>query len=120
MSVFERTRELGIMLAVGTRPGQILAMVLVESSLVALLGIIIGTAGGAALSYYFQLHPLDYSDYAAEIAVWGVNTIIYPAHATLLNLGLTALTTYLISMFFAFFPARRAAHLNAIDAIHHL
>ncbi len=120
MSVFERTRELGIMLAVGTRPAQIIAMVQVESSMITLLGIILGTLAGAAISFYFQVHPLDYSEYAAEMAVWGVNTIIYPARATWLNYTVTAFSTFVVAQFFTVFPARRAASLRAVDAIRHL
>ena len=120
MSVFERTRELGVMLSIGTRPGQVASMVLVESSFIAVLGIILGSITGAALSYYYQVHPLDFSDYAAEVSVWGINTIIYPARATWLNLTVTAFTTFVVSLFFTIFPARRAARLNPVEAIRHL
>ena len=120
MSVFERTRELGVMLSLGTRPGQVITMVLVESSFISILGIILGTMAGAALSYYYQIHPLDFSQYAAEVSVWGVNTIIYPAHATWLNVTASAFTTFIVSIFFTIFPARRAARLNPVEAIRHL
>ncbi len=120
MSVFERTREFGVMLSIGTTPGQVVAMVLVESFFIALLGIALGCAAGWGLSYYFQVNPIDYSDYAKEMAVWGVTTVTYPADATALNLSMTALITLALAMMFSVFPARRASRLEPVQAIRQL
>ncbi len=120
MSVFERTREFGVMLSIGTGPGQIVSMVLLESLLISLLGIALGLFSGYGVSYYFKLHPIDYSSYAEEMAVWGVSTTMFPADATALNLGMTALVTLVLAMLFSLFPARRASKLNPIEAIRHL
>ncbi|MCK4852589.1 MAG: ABC transporter permease, partial [Candidatus Omnitrophica bacterium] len=51
MSVFERTREFGIMLSIGTRPGQVVKMILVESIVISLMGIFLGIAVGCSISY---------------------------------------------------------------------
>jgi putative ABC transport system permease protein len=120
MSVFERTREFGIMLSIGTTPGQVVSMVLVESFFIAMLGITLGLAAGWGLSYYFQVNPIDYSDYAKEIAVWGVTTVTYPTDATALNLSMTALITLALALLFSIFPARRASRLEPVQAIRHL
>ncbi len=120
MAVFERTREFGVMLSIGTNPSQVVAMVLMESFFISLLGILLGVSAGYGLSYYFQIHPLDYSSYADEIAVWGISTTVYPADASMMNLSVTALLTLAAAMLFSVFPARRASRLNPIDAIRHL
>jgi putative ABC transport system permease protein len=120
MSVFERTREFGVMLAIGTHPDQVVKMVLMESFFISLLGILLGVGLGYAISYYFTIYPLDYSAYAEEIAVWGVSTTLYPADTTLLNISVTSLVTFVLALLFSLFPARRAANLNPIEAIRKL
>lgn len=120
MSVFERTREFGVMLSIGTRPGQVVKMVLMESVFISLLGIALGVTLGYAISYYFKINPIDYSSYAKEIAVWGVNTAIFPADTTLLNIAVTSVLTFVLSFLFSIFPARRASRLKPVEAIRHL
>ncbi len=120
MSVFERTREFGVMLAIGTRPDQVVKMVLMESFFISLLGILLGVGLGYTISYYFKINPLDYSAYAKEIAVWGVSTTLYPADTTLLNISMTSLVTFILALLFSLFPARRASKLNPIEAIRKL
>ena len=58
MAVFERTREFGIMLAVGTTPFQIVATILVETAIIAAMGVVLGVALGASMSYYWQVNPI--------------------------------------------------------------
>ena len=120
MSVFERTREFGIMLAIGTKPAQIISMVLWESVFISTIGIILGVSIGSGLSYYFTINPIDYSEYAKEIAVWGISTTVYPARLTSLNITLTSSLTFLLSIIFSIFPAMRASKLKPIEAIRHL
>jgi len=120
MSVFERTREFGVMLSIGTRPGQISAIVLTETFFVTLLGMLFGTAIGSGLSFYFHMIPLDFSKYSSEMAVWGVATTIYPAKLTWLNITVTNALIFLLSMLFCLFPARKAARLKPIEAIRRL
>ncbi len=120
MSVFERTREFGVMLAIGTRPDQVISMVLVESFFITLLGIALGSALGSGISYYFWINPIDYSAYTEEMAIWGISTVIFPADATALNLSVTAIVTFVLALVFSIFPARRASRLRPIEAIRHL
>ena len=120
MSVFERTREFGVMLAIGTRPDQVISIVLVESFFISIMGIALGIALGAGISYYYWINPIDFSSYSEEMAVWGVSTVIYPADATALNLLMTAIVTFVLALVFSIFPARRASRLRPIEAIRHL
>ncbi|MDD4071264.1 MAG: ABC transporter permease [Desulfobacterales bacterium] len=120
MSVFERTREFGIMLSIGTRPRLITRMILTETALISLFGIALGLALGYGVSLYFQIHPIDYSQFSEEISLWGISTTLYPADTTLKNITVTALTTFALAMVFSIFPARRAAKLNPVEAIRKL
>ena len=101
VSVTERTREIGLRLAIGARRRDILAQFLIEAVVLALLGGAAGVAAGVGLS-----HAL------AELAGWPV--LVQPG-AIALAVGVSALT----GLFFGFWPARRAARLDPIAALRH-
>jgi putative ABC transport system permease protein len=99
VSVTERTREIGIRLAVGARGNDILTQFLTESVFLSLVGGAMGTA-------------LAYGVTAILNRVVGMTTIVSPG-VVVLAFGFAAA----IGIFFGFYPARKAAMLNPIDAL---
>ncbi len=99
VSVTERTREIGLRMAVGARGQDILAQFLVEAitlSLIGgLLGVVFGLAGSALISYF---------------AEW--RTLVAP-ESIAVAFGFAAA----VGVFFGFYPARKAARLDPIDAL---
>ncbi|HEV2897298.1 MAG TPA: ABC transporter permease [Pseudaminobacter sp.] len=101
VSVTERTREIGIRLAIGAHEKHILIQFLVEATVLSLLGGLIGIALGLAL---------------AGAASMTLSIPFAPSLAViLLAVGFSAL----IGMVFGFFPALRGARLDPIDALRH-
>jgi putative ABC transport system permease protein len=101
VSVTERTREIGIRLAIGAHEKHILIQFLVEATVLSLLGGLIGIALGLGL---------------AGAAAYSLSIPFAPSIAIiLLAVGFSAL----IGMIFGFFPALRGARLNPIDALRH-
>jgi putative ABC transport system permease protein len=99
LSVTERTREIGIRMSIGARGSDVLTQFLVESVVMSLLGGIIGLAagfGGAAL--------------LGHLTGWTTAT---PASAVLIAVGFSAA----VGVFFGYYPARKAAALNPIQAL---
>ena len=101
VSVTERTREIGIRLAIGAVAREVLLQFLVEAVVLSCLGGLIGLA--LALVAIGIISPLAQVDY---MFVPSINLIAF---------GVSAL----IGVVFGYFPARRAAALNPIDALRH-
>jgi len=99
VSVTERTREIGIRLAIGARPSDILAQFLVEAAILSLIGGMIGILSGLLAASGIGL-------------LLGVSTVINPV-----VVFTTVLFTGAVGVFFGFYPARKAANLNPIDAL---
>jgi len=116
MAVFERTREFGILRALGTRPGALFRMVIYEAAFIGALGI----AGGMliiAILYVAGLGKgLDLSIFAQSLALFGTDAVIRPRLRPGLfavSLAMAEAMTVLASMW----PALRAARLQPADAI---
>jgi putative ABC transport system permease protein len=99
VSVTERTREIGIRLAIGAQPGDVLAQFLVEAVVLSVLGGIIGILVGAGVALLLPL-----------VAGW---TTVLPWNAIVLSFGVSAA----IGMFFGIYPARKASQLDPIVAL---
>jgi len=99
VSVTERTREIGLRLAVGARPRDILAQFLIEATTLATIGGAIGVAVGVGAAYGI-----------ASIAGWP--SLVSP-DAVVIAVAFSAL----VGIFFGFYPARRAARLDPIEAL---
>ncbi|MCP4574065.1 MAG: FtsX-like permease family protein [bacterium] len=99
VSVTERTREIGIRMAIGARPGDVLTQFLVEAVVLSVLGGLLGVGLGYAGSWV-----VDY--------LTGWPTVI-DATTVALALGFSAS----VGIFFGFWPARKAAALSPIDAL---
>src|SRR6202034_837131 len=59
MAVFERTRELGMLMALGMRPVQVIALILTEAAGLAVASLVVGAALGVPVLWYLQEHGLD-------------------------------------------------------------
>jgi putative ABC transport system permease protein len=79
MSVLERTREFGMLLALGMRPGQIGRLVWIELLSLALLGCAIGVAVGGAVTLWFQAHGVLIPGLGKALAQFGLPSRLYPS-----------------------------------------
>jgi putative ABC transport system permease protein len=99
VSVTERTKEIGLRMAVGAKTKNILAQFLVEAVTLAAIGGVIGVAVGVMSSALISY-----------IAGWSTHTGF---NAVLLAFAFSAL----VGVFFGYYPARKAARLNPIEAL---
>ncbi len=118
MSVMERTREFGVLMAVGMRPGQVRLMVLLETLSMGLISLLIGVASGVALSLYMARVGIDLSGSLTPITYAG-GTILPRLHAVLeaANILTPAWILLLVCLLAGFLPANRAARMQPVVAI---
>ena len=117
MSVFERTREMGILAALGMKGRQILAMFVMEAAILAVLGIILGLILGSAGVYYLATVGLKIGETAgAASAEVAYGEVIYGRFAPgeMVQLSLACLAITLLA---SLYPAWFAARLEPIDAL---
>jgi ABC-type lipoprotein release transport system permease subunit len=117
MAVLERTREFGLQLALGTRPGLIVRTVLYESLVLGVLGLASGLVLGALIVGYYHAYGFDLADYAAAArSIPGMTTVVYP---TLLpgSLWLPMAALFVTSVAAALYPAWRASRLDPVVAL---
>ena len=103
LSIYERTRELGLLRAVGLTRRQTRSMVRWEAVIISIMGALLGVVIGIAFGWALQqaLEPEGFS----ELGIPGGQLVVYVVLAAVLG------------VFFAIFPARRAARLNVLEAI---
>ncbi len=101
VSVTERTREIGIRMAIGAREGDIRTQFLAEAVVLSVLGGLAGVAVGALATAILQ-----------SVLEWHMTLAARPI---VISIGVSAA----VGIGFGFFPARRAARLDPIEALRH-
>jgi ABC-type lipoprotein release transport system permease subunit len=119
MSTLERIHEFGVMMALGCGRMRMAGMVVIESMLLGLTGIVSGTVTGLVLVYYFHGVGIDLSGQMDSIARFYLNPVVQTEIDTnhLLN---TVLAVLAAAMAAAIWPAIRAARLEPAEAIYHV
>ena len=118
MSLFQRTRELGVMLAIGMRPKAVARLLLLEGALLGVVGAVLGVVLGWALTWPMVQWGVDLAAMAnsAPIGEAAMDTLIRSEYVVPRNLAF-ALIFVIASALSAAWPALRAARLEAVEAL---
>lgn len=116
VSVLERIREFGIMMAIGTQFKDIVKLIIYESLIITMSGYIIGALIGACLLWYFNLYGLNLSGFSDAFSIFGMDSNIKA------NIRQEYFTQSFISVFVAtiaavIIPIRTLKKRNPIQAI---
>ena len=116
MAVLERTRELGMLMAVGMSKFRVYGMIVLETILLTFIGAPIGLLLGYLSIGYFSNHGLDLSAYSDGLQEFGMSTIVYPsldAHYYMIMTVMIAVTAILAALY----PAYKAIKLKPVEAL---
>jgi len=115
MAVFERVREIGLMLALGMRPINILGQIVIESLLLLVMGLAVGTALAWAAVQPIK-DGIDISIVEEGLDLWGMSSVLYP-ELLLSDVILANVVVLVLGFLASLSPAWRAAHYEPIEAI---
>ena len=118
MSVLERTREFGLMLALGARPQRIASLMVLESTMLTLLGLVIGLVIGTALVYWAHVSGIHYpgiEDLAEQFNLPNLSRI-YP-QMKLSNFLLGPVSIFVFTNIAAWIPILRVRKLEPVEAM---
>ena len=106
ISVTERRREIGVLRAVGGLRRQIGRMVLLEATIMAVVGVISGTIAGVMNTLFL-----------VRTAASMIGGFTVPFHFPVMLVIVALPLTIIVSLFAAWWPARKAVNLNVVEAI---
>lgn len=124
MAVMERTREIGMLSALGMKKGEIMKLFVLEGGFIGVFGSLLGCILGGLVSWYLEVYGWNFTGWGETMqevtsAIYPVEEVFY-ADLTFGALIMTLIFGILISIIASFYPARKAARLNPIDALRHI
>ena len=116
MSVLERVREFGMLMAIGMSKPRLFFMIILETLFLTLAGSPLGFAISYFTIYYFNIKGINLSMFAEGLAGYGYATIVYPTLAFSFYPGIY-LMTFFAALLASLYPAAKALKLKPIEAI---
>lgn len=120
MSIFERVREFGVMMALGVKPRQIVRLVVEEALALGLIGVAIGSLLGSAATLYFAREGINLSSFSEGAAAIGITSSRFYSELTVANLLYSNLAVLAVVMLVSLYPAIHASALRPVEAIRHV
>jgi len=118
MAIFERTKEFGVMMAIGTSPQRLTKILLIESLSMTLVGITTGILLGSALTLYFQSHGIEFAATSEIMAEFGISGKLYP-RLSIISATIGPVLVLFITSLAALYPALRIRRLRPVEALTH-
>lgn len=119
MSILERTREFGVMLAIGTTKKEVVLMVVMETFLLSLVGIALGNILGVFVTEFFHYYGFDLAWLSSQkLVVQGtiIQTVSYPEFRWNNSL-LISVIVLILSLVVSFIPIKHVTRLNPVKAL---
>jgi ABC-type lipoprotein release transport system permease subunit len=120
MAVYERTREIGLLGALGLKPGQISILFILEGLMLGIVGAAFGVGLGVLINFLLGRVGMDYSQFTSLTEYTAlISGRVYP------TLGLEKLVPHVVTVLIiaglaSFYPAREAAHAEPAKALHYV
>jgi putative ABC transport system permease protein len=119
MAIMERIREFGIMMSLGVRPRKIFQLVVAESVLLCLCGLVLGNLFSYLLVLYAGRKGFDLSIFSKSLETFGIGHFIYP-HLTISMVLIGAVTVLGMGILASLYPGYKASRLRPVEALRHI
>ena len=116
MAIFERTKEFGVLMAIGTTPGRLTRLLLIESTAMTMVGIVTGIIVGSLITWYFQVHGIDVGGSSDLLRQYGITGRLYPK-LSLLTALIGPAAVLFITFLTALYPALKVGRLRPVEAM---
>ena len=116
MSVLERTREFGIVMALGLRPGKLGRLVLLETAMMGSMGLLLGAIAGGLLTAWFSGNGIVFPGMDEMAAQFNLPARMYPK-VSLLTLFGGPIIVFAFTLLAAVYPAVRLNWQNPVDSM---
>jgi ABC-type lipoprotein release transport system permease subunit len=120
MAIYERTREIGLLGALGLRPRQISSLFLLEGAMMGLVGVAFGVALGLALNLWLGRVGFDYSQFSSLTEYTALISGRVYSTLGLEKIWQRTLTALIVAVLSALIPAREAAQREPAEALHYV
>lgn len=121
LSIFARTKEIGILRAIGTTQIDIFNMLFFESVVLSFIGVLIGGVIGASLAYYFYINPLDFgSSYDEQFKQYGLINIAIPTAFEKMTILRDMFIMFILTIASTLYPIFKVNKTKPIEAINHV
>jgi ABC-type antimicrobial peptide transport system permease subunit len=116
MAILERTREFGVLMAIGTKPNRLTKLLLMESATMTIVGIFIGITAGSLITLYFQVNGIHIPGSTELLREYGLPERMYP-QLSLLSASIGPAVVLLITLLTALYPALKVRRLKPVEAM---
>lgn len=116
MSVLERTHEFGIVMSLGLTPGRLGRLVLLETSIMGLMGLVLGAILGGLLTLWLSYNGFAYPGMEEMAVKFNLPARFYPEVSTI-SLLLGPVVVFLFTILAALYPALRLHKLHPVEAM---
>ncbi|MCP5048379.1 MAG: ABC transporter permease, partial [bacterium] len=124
MAVMERTREIGMMTAMGMKKSEIMGLFIFEGGFIGIIGALLGCILGGLGAWYLEVYGWSLAAFGKSMqkmssSMYPVKDVFY-ADLTIDVLLMTFGFGIMISVLASFYPARKAAKMDPVDALRHI
>ena len=116
MSVLERTHEFGIVMSLGLTPGRLGRLVILETSIMGVLGLVLGAVLGGLFTYWFSVNGFAYPGMDEMAAKFNLPARMYP-QVSPLTLITGPAVVFVFTILAALYPALRLHKLHPVEAM---
>lgn len=120
VNIYTRTREIGLLRALGLTSKNIFGMLFAEILILAIVSMLAGTIIGASIAYYYELHPIVISGIAETYKEYGVVSDEIPMHFDLFTITWNALTIFILNLAAIIYPISQINKLTAMEAMRYV